>query len=149
MSQRNLIRQPHIPPQARIFRSSHDNPTRRSRQLRFDFGVHDIVADAIGRALAQWFDANRITRSKLADAALQLREARRCRLRRERVRVFLCEVNVQALNFDGGDHRPGDYRARARQGQVGSTADAALGHRNRRFSLSTFGTPTCEKKNGK
>lgn len=72
-----------------------------SRQLSFDFGVHDIVADAIGRALAQWRDANRITQTKLADAAQQVREARRCRLRRKKVRVFLCELDAHALIFDG------------------------------------------------
>ena len=72
-----------------------------SRQLRFDFGVHDIVADAIGRALAQWRDAHRITRTTLADAAQQVREARRRRLRRQKVRVFLCELDVHALIFDG------------------------------------------------
>ena len=72
-----------------------------SRQLRFDFGVHDIVADAIGRALAQWRDANRITRSKLADAAQQVRAARRRRLQRQKVRVFLGELDVHALIFDG------------------------------------------------
>ena len=71
------------------------------RQLSFDFGVHDIVADAMGRALAQWRDANRITRSKLAEATLQVREARRRRLRRQKVRVFLCESDVHALIFDG------------------------------------------------
>ena len=71
------------------------------RQLRFDFGVHDIVADVLGRALAQWRDANRITRTKLADAAQQVREARRRRLRKQKVRVFLCELDVHALIFDG------------------------------------------------
>ncbi len=72
-----------------------------SRQLRFDFGVHDTVADAIGGALAQWRDANRITQCKLADAVQKVREARRCRLRRQKVRVFLCELDVHALIFDG------------------------------------------------
>ncbi len=72
-----------------------------SRQLRFDLGVHDIVADAIGRVLAQWREANRITRTKLADAAQQVRAARRGRLRRQKVRVFLGELDVHALIFDG------------------------------------------------
>ena len=71
------------------------------RQLRFDFGVHDIVADAIGRALVQWREANRLTRTKLAEAAQQIRDGRRRRLQRQKVRVFLCELDASALIFDG------------------------------------------------
>ena len=70
-------------------------------QLRFDLGTCDAVDDALQKIVARENVCRRLTETATSDAMRSVREARRRRLVRHKVRLALSDQDAGAFLFDG------------------------------------------------
>ncbi len=70
-------------------------------QLCFDLGACDAVDDALQKIVARENVCRRLTETATSDAMRSVREARRRRLVRHKVRLALSDQDAGAFLFDG------------------------------------------------